>query len=88
MKQWPRIFHTVKTVFSCFVSIIVLIYLIPLMISLIGVVAEKKILTELPFIWPVTIGSVTTDLAFVSIFIIILAGAGIKGWVTFDRTKQ
>lgn len=75
MKQWPRIFHTVKTVLSCFVSIIVLIYLIPL----IGVVAEKKILIELPFIWPVTIGAVTTDLAFVSIFIIILAGAGIKG---------
>jgi hypothetical protein len=62
-------------------------WLIPLIISLISVAAEKEALVRLPFIWPVTIGSVTMDLAFVSIFIIILVGAGIWGWVTFGRTK-
>ena len=90
MKLWPRTFHTVKADFSCFVSLLVLMYLIPGVISLISsvVTKEKKILIDLPFIWRVTIDSLTIDMGWASIFLIILVVAGIRGWVTFDRTKQ
>jgi len=84
VKLGPRIFHTVKAVFSCLVSLLVLMYLISFIISLFG----KRTSIELPLIWPVTIDSLTIDLGWVSIFVIILVVAGVRGWVTFDRTKQ
>jgi ABC-type Fe3+ transport system permease subunit len=82
VKLWPRSFHTVKAVFSCLVSLIVLLMIvIPFVISVWSVFnGGKKISDELPLIWLVTIDSLTIDMGWASIFLIILLVLYARNW--------